>query len=71
MGFFEKYLQLDSLTFWIGVIQIILGTSMAVTAGFDELTQLNKVLVELGGGMSAYQYITGGFALITLRAAMK
>lgn len=70
-SFKGKYLNIKSGTFWLGVLQILLGVSLAVTANVEKFQVVYKILSDLGGNFDAYQYIVGGSALITLRGAMK
>lgn len=66
----EKYFKPNSLTWWTGVAQVAVGVALAVSANVAPLQVANGVLVDLTGGMSAYQYMMMGFGLIGLRGAM-
>ena len=65
-----KYFKPNSLTWWIGALQVTLGAALAVSANVDQLLTLNGVLVDMTGGLSSYQYIMTGFGLIGLRGAL-
>ncbi|MCA2590173.1 MAG: hypothetical protein IM509_05335 [Microcystis sp. M31BS1] len=64
----NRYIQLNSLTWWAGFIPLVAGLALAILPEFPSLSWLLNIFVRLVGDIPAWALINGGLAAIGIKA---